>query len=62
MFYFDDLQDALDFYETDDTQWIITDGTQVAVGEEDPISQVLQTTSGWWLSSPEELTRRLAQA
>ena len=56
MFYFDDLQDALDFYETDDTQWIITDGTQVAVGDEEATAAVMQTQRGWWLSSPEELT------
>ena len=27
----DDIQDALDLYETDDTQWLVTDGTQYGV-------------------------------
>ena len=31
---FDDAQDALDLRNTDDTQWILTDGTQYAVCRE----------------------------
>ena len=54
----DDPQDALDLWNTDDTQWILTDGTQYAVCAEEDALRALQTP-GWTMSSPEELARHL---
>jgi hypothetical protein len=60
MFLCDDIQEALDFYATDDTQWIITDGTQYGLCEEAEACHALDTL-GWVLTSPEELARALRQ-
>lgn len=53
----DDIQDALDLYETDDTQWLLTNGTQYAVGPEMDAIHLLMT-SAWEMTSPEELARK----
>jgi hypothetical protein len=57
----DDIHDALDLWERDDTQWILTNGTDYAVCIEVDGLQALALTR-WYLTSPEELERHLAQA
>ena len=57
----DDAQDALDLWNTDDTQWILTDGSEYAVGPEVEALHALMT-SGWEMTSPERLARLIAQA
>jgi hypothetical protein len=62
---FDDAHDALDWYETDDTQWMLvetlTDTPRYAVGPEmDALHMLL--TGGWEMTSPEELARAIRQA
>ena len=56
-----DPQDALDLWNTDDTQWLLTDGEQYAVCGETDALQALETTR-WEMTSPERLARLIAQA
>ena len=57
----DDPQDALDLWNADDTQWILTDGEQYAVCAELDALHALLTTR-WEMTSPETLEREVAQA
>ena len=54
----DDPQTVLDLWETDHTQWIVTDGCEYAVGTEQEALHVL-TTTVWDMTSPEELRRQI---
>lgn len=57
----DDPQQALAAWETDDWQWIRTDGTQYAVGYEPTVFQDGRgSADGWCETSPEELEALLA--
>jgi hypothetical protein len=54
-----DPQDALALWNADDTQWILTNGTQYVVCAEHEAVHALEAT-GWQMTSPEELARTLA--
>jgi hypothetical protein len=56
----DDIQDALDLWNADDTQWLLTDTVlYVICAEEDALRLLLNTR--WEMTSPETLKRHLAQ-
>ena len=57
----DDPQDALILWYLDETQWVLTDGTQYVVCPEPEALYALRSTH-WEMTSPEELERHLAQA
>ena len=54
----DDPQDALELWDDDETQWILTDGVEYAVGPEIEALHALMT-SGWEMTSPETLIRQI---
>jgi hypothetical protein len=56
----DDIQDALDLWNADDTQWLLTDGLLYAIGTEAQALALIRNTR-WEITSPETLKRHLAQ-
>lgn len=58
----DDPQQALEAWESDDNQWIRTDGGSYAIGYEPTIFDGRSGDHGWSDASPEELEALLQQA
>jgi hypothetical protein len=55
----DDIESALDLWNTDCTQWLLTDGLLYAVCTEAHALELLRNTR-WEMTSPERLERQLA--